>query len=125
MNRKRIVINEEQVNLISGKYPVDPRKVLIVKRYLDKSFRKGTIPYVNNKGVPDDMVVIEMLNSNGDAERTMTKEKLFLLLQSRFNDEKRLFADRDKCDRFLRFIIDKWMANDIDRDGMVKHSNLY
>lgn len=125
MDRKRIVINEEQVNLISGKYPVDPRKVLLVKRYLDKSFRKGTIPYVNNKGVPDDMVVIEMLNSNGDTERTMTKEKLFLLLQSRFNDEKRLFADRDKCDRFLRFIIDKWMANDIDRDGMVKHSNLY
>ena len=125
MDRKRIVINEEQVNLISGKYPVDPRKVLLVKRYLDKSFRKGTIPYVNNKGVPDDMVVIEMLNSNGDTERTMTKEKLFLLLQSRFNDEKRLFADRDKCDRFLRFIIDKWMANDIGRDGMVKHSNLY
>ena len=125
MDRKRIVINEEQVNLISGKYPVDPRKVLLVKRYLDKSFRKGTIPYVNNKGVPDDMVVIEMFNSNGDTERTMTKEKLFLLLQSRFNDEKRLFADRDKCDRFLRFIIDKWMANDIDRDGMVKHSNLY
>lgn len=125
MDRKRIVINEEQVNLISGKYPVDPRKVLLVKRYLDKSFRKGTIPYVNNKGVPDDMAVIEMLNSNGDTERTMTKEKLFLLLQSRFNDEKRLFADRDKCDRFLRFIIDKWMANDIGRDGMVKHSNLY
>ena len=53
----RLIINEKQEQLIIGMllneektFPVEPEKVLVVKKYLDKNFIRGNFSQINANG---------------------------------------------------------------------------
>jgi hypothetical protein len=110
---KTIFITENQLDYI--KQPYDLRKVNIIKNYLDKGFKRGTITGIGENGYPLDMKVVCMLSSNGEPLRNMTAEQLFYLLQDRFSN---IYPDKKQRDRFLKKVMTDWYEKRIDKNGI-------
>lgn len=124
---KKIIINEQQLNTIleSGNYPIDPRKVLLVKDFLDKHFQKASYGNMNARGDWEDTPIVAMKDSKGNPVKNMTDQQLFYYLQSKFNEERHLFGDKEKCDKFIKMVMKAWYAGKIDRLGIIKGQNSY
>lgn len=122
-NVKRIYITESQYNElknrisedINGKYFIDPEKVLIVKKYLDKNFTKGVIPCMGSDGYPTALPIVGLKGVDGAVMKNMTDKQLFFMLQNHFY---KMFADPDERDRFLKQIIKDWYYDRISKEGM-------
>ena len=121
MANRKILLTEEQFNLINGKYPVEPKKVLVVKNYLDKSFNTGNMGYISNEGTWQNKPIVAMLDNNGNPVRNMTDVQLFYHIQDRFKD---IYANKNKRDRFLKTVMIDWYNKDISKEGILKH-NIY
>ena len=100
---KNIFLTEEQVKYINerksmSKWCVDPQKLLLVKRYLDKGFKRANMTGIGDDGYPKDVKIVTMLSSNGTPLRNMTAMQLFYLLQDRFS---KMFSDKKHLNNFL------------------------
>lgn len=122
---RRIFLTEGQINLIKGSYPVEPNKVLIVKKFLDNGFKGGNMGFIGNKGTWEKMPIVAMNDDEGNAVRNMTDSTLYQLLRSQFNDEKHLFKNREQCDKFLAMVMKAWYYGKINPDGTIQGINIY
>lgn len=123
INEDKIVFfTENQFNFINeNKWNIDPKKVLLVKKYLDKGFKRGSYNSLGEDGYPKQNKIVAMLSTNGEVLKNMTATQLFYLLQDRFNS---LFSDKKQRDAFLKKIIKEWYEKRISKNGLIS-SNYY
>lgn len=87
-------------------------KILSVKKYLDKYFKKGDIDQIKD-GKPSKLEVAIMVSDNGKFLKTLTDKQLFDQVQADF---KNILPEKDR-DAFLKDVIIKWYNNKIKDSG--------
>jgi hypothetical protein len=118
---KKIIITEEQEqklleHLITEKrYPIDPNKVLIIKKYLDTHFKKGNLSEFGNNGLPKNTPVVGLLNK-GEVVKNLTDRQLFDVLEDEFRG---MFNDKIQRSKFIAQVIKDWYSNKISREGLL------
>lgn len=118
---KKIKITEKQEQqllehlLFEQQFPIDPQKVLIVKKYLDNNFKRGNIAEFGNNGLPVNNPVVGLLN-NGEVVKNLTARQLFDVLEDEFRG---MFSNKLQRSKFLAKIIQDWYANKITKDGLL------
>lgn len=123
--RKKIIITEKQEqklleHLITERsYPIEPNKVLIVKKYLDDNFKRGKIAQFGENGLPTNTPVVGMLN-NGEVVKNLTASQLFDVLEDEFRG---LFNDKIQRSKFLIQVIKDWYANKISKEGLLSKTH--
>ena len=119
--RRKIIITEQQEqtlleHLIMEKtYPIDPNKVLVVKGYLDKNFKKGEISQFGSSGMPEGMYVVGII-SGGNVVKNLTAKQLFDVLEDEFRG---MFSDKVQRSKFLAQVIKDWYAGRISKEGLL------
>ena len=122
---KRIIITEEQEQkllehlITEQQFPIDPKKVLIVKNYLDKNFKRGNISEFGNNGLPVNNPVVGLLN-NGEVVKNLNARQLFDLLEDEFRN---MFSNKIQRSKFLARVIQDWYANNISKEGLLSTTN--
>ena len=123
--RKKIIITEKQEqklleHLITERsYPIEPNKVLIVKKYLDNNFKRGKIAQFGENGLPTNTPVVGML-SNGEVVKNLTASQLFDVLEDEFRG---LFNDKIQRSKFLVQVIKDWYTNKISKEGLLSKTH--
>ena len=100
---KRFIITEEQERFLSNilkeeiqqmpvdkkmnkPYCINPEKVLIVKKFLDKGFSAHDYEKIGSNGLPVKIKVVSMNASNGEPLKYMYQEQLLDLLIDKFQN---------------------------------------
>ena len=125
----KIILTEEQVHALSniipsnqddrlpeksGPYIVNPEKVLLVKKYLDSTFKKGTIENIGPDGFPAKVRIVGMLSSGGDVLMNLGEMQLEDLLIEKF---KNMFIDKVERQKFLHQVMEDWLDDKIGMFG--------
>jgi hypothetical protein len=122
---KKIIITEKQEqtlleHLITERtYPIEPNKVLLVKKYLDTNFKKGNIAQFGDNGMPTNTPVVGMLN-RGEVVKNLTASQLFDVLEDEFRG---LFSDKIQRSKFLAQVIKDWYADKISKEGLLSKTH--
>lgn len=118
---KKLIITEKQEQklleylVMENRYPIEPNKVLIVKNYLDKNFKRGNISEFGDNGLPTNTPVVGLLN-NGEVVKNLTARQLFDLLEDEFRG---MFSNKIQRSKFLAQVIKDWYANKISKEGLL------
>ena len=88
-------------------------KRLLVKKYLDDNFKRGSIDRMDDNGRPSKYEVVVLLTPDGKPVRTMTDKQMFNYLQAKFKD----ILPEDERDAFLKDAMIKWYNRKITRNG--------
>lgn len=137
---KKLIINEVQeqklINTIkeeSEKYsmPVDkksnkpycinPENVLIVKKHLDKNFKKGKYSIIGGNGRPCVIDIVGMCDGLGNILKYMYKDQLKDYLLDYFQN---MFSDNTESNLFFDKVMDSWFKNKINMFGMLDVNHL-
>lgn len=91
-------------------------KVLMVKRFLDKSFSRQLQDDIDENGYPKKKCVVVLKSSDNQPLKTMAMRELLLMLDDKFNS-----MVKDEKDRrsFLKQIIRDWFDNKITKQGLL------
>ena len=87
-------------------YCINPDKVLIVKKFLDKTFQPHDYEKIGSNGMPVKIKVVSMNASNGEPLKYMYKDQLHDLLVDRFQN---MFLDKNERDLFMKQVIEDWL----------------
>lgn len=118
---KKIIITEQQEQallehfIMERTYPIDPNKVLLVKAYLDKNFKKGKLAQFGDDGMPEGLSVAGMM-SGGNVVKNLTARQLFDVLENEFRG---MFSDKIQRSKFLAQVIKDWYAGRISKEGLL------
>lgn len=121
---KKIKITESQEQqlleflILEQRYPIDTNKVLLVKNYLDKNFKRGNINEFGSNGLPINTPVVGLL-SNGEVVKNLNAHQLFDILEDEFRG---LFSDKIQRSKFLVQVIKDWYAKKISKEGLLSTS---
>ena len=135
---KRFIINETQekylaqllkeeaytmpVNKKMNKpYCVNPEKVLIVKKFLDKTFTAHDYEKVGADGLPTKIKIIAMNASNGEPLKYMYQDQLQDLLIDKFQN---MFLDKIERELFMKQVIKDWIGGKIGIFGSLSTNRL-
>jgi hypothetical protein len=135
---KKFIISETQENALKTllkeeayKMPVDkkvnkpfcinPEKVLIVKKFLDKGFTAHDYEKIGGNGMPIKIKVVSMNASNGEPLKYMYKDQLHDLLIDKFQN---MFLDAVERSAFMGQVIEDWLANKIGIFGNLSTNRL-
>lgn len=135
---KKFIISEIQENALKTllkeeayKMPVDkkvnkpfcinPEKVLIVKKFLDKGFTAHDYEKIGGNGMPIKIKVVSMNASNGEPLKYMYKDQLHDLLIDKFQN---MFLDAVERSAFMGQVIEDWLANKIGVFGNLSTNRL-
>ena len=91
-------------------YCINPDKVLIVKKFLDKTFQPHDYEKIGSNGMPVKMKVVSMNASNGEPLKYMYKDQLHDLLVDRYQN---MFLDKNERDLFVTRVIKDWLNHKI------------
>ena len=122
---RKIILTEAQEQklleylILENTYPIDPNKVLLVKRYLDKNFKKGNLAEFGANGLPVNTPVVGLLN-NGQVVKNLTAKQLFDVLEDEFRG---MFSDKIQRSKFLAQVIKDWYGNKISKEGLLSKTN--
>ena len=122
---KKIIITEEQEQklleylITERNYPIEPNKVLLVKKYLDKNFKRGNIAQFGDNGMPTNTPVVGILNQ-GKVVKNLTALQLFDLLEDEFRG---MFSDKIQRSKFLAQVIKDWYAGKISKEGLLSKTH--
>lgn len=122
---KKIILTEKQEQqlleflILEKTYPINPNKVLIVKKYLDKNFKKGTLSEFGANGLPVNTPVVGVL-SNSKVVKNLTAEQLFDILEDEFRG---MFSDKIERSKFLTQVIKDWYYNKITKNGLLSKTH--
>lgn len=123
---KKIILTEAQEQklleylILENTYPIDPNKVLLVKKYLDKNFKKGNLAEFGANGLPVNTPVVGLLN-NGQVVKNLTAKQLFDVLEDEFRG---MFSDKIQRSKFLAQVIKDWYANRISKEGLLSTTHI-
>lgn len=126
----KLIINEKQEQFLIGMmlneektYPVEPEKVLVVKKYLDKNFIRGNFSSINANGDIENSPIAGMKNQKtGKVEVNMYKSQVFDKIEAEF---KNIYDDKIRRTKFLKTVVDYWFKDKITPQGLLKGTNKY
>ena len=126
----KLIITEKQEQFLIGTllneektYPVEPDKVLVVKKYLDKNFIRGNYSNINANGDIENSPVAGMKNQKtGKVEVNLYKSQVFDKIEAEF---KNIYEDKVKRTKFLKTVLDYWFKDKITPQGLLKGTNKY
>lgn len=135
---KRFIITEEQERFLSNilkeeiqqmpvdkkmnkPYCINPEKVLIVKKFLDKGFSAHDYEKIGNNGLPVKIKVVSMNASNGEPLKYMYQEQLLDLLIDKFQN---MFSDITERELFLKQVMNDWLGGKISIFGGLSTNKL-
>ena len=126
----KLIISEKQEQFLIGMllneektYPVEPAKVLVVKKYLDKNFIRGNYSNVNANGDIENSPIAGMKNpKTGKVEVNMYKSQVFDKLEAECKD---IYEDKVRRTKFLKTVLDYWFKDKITPEGLLKGTNKY
>lgn len=119
-------INEETYQMPVDKkmntpYCINPDKVLIVKKFLDRTFTHHDFEKIGNNGMPIRIKIISMNATDGSPLKYMYKEQLHDLLIDRFQN---MFLDKNERSLFMKQVINDWLSNSIGIFGSLSKNKL-
>jgi hypothetical protein len=112
---KIIVIDESRAEKLFGNifesafYP-KAEQVIEVQDFLNKNFRKKTLPTINPTNGYADLETYFIYVKNGFELQQMDRDDLIRLLMHEF---RKRIKDEDDRKRFLNQVVDDWIANKI------------
>ena len=121
---KKIIITESQEQalleyfIMEKTYPIDPNKVLLVKKYLDKHFKRGKLSQFGANGMPEDVPVVGVISDGKESNvaKNLTARQLLDLLIDEFRG---MFSDKIQRSKFLAQVIKDWYAGNISKEGLL------
>lgn len=117
-NEQLIFLNkhilEEEFKM--GNYSVEPSKVLAVKKYLDETFVRGSMPIIGEDGYPKTLYIVGMKGTDGKVLKNMTAKQLFFLLQDKFN---KIYQEPKQRNKFLKQVMKDWYNRKITKEGLL------
>lgn len=119
--KKKIIITEEQEQqlleflILEKTYPIDTNKVLLMKNYLDKHFKRGSLAEFGANGLPVNTPVVGLLN-NGQVVKNLNAKQLFDILEDEFRG---MFSDKIQRSKFIVQVIKDWYNNKISKEGLL------
>ena len=125
-----IKITEEQERKLIGMmlnetkvYPVDPNKVLIVKKFLDKHFVRSKYTHTDSTGDVVNQTVVMPKDPSGKpfGDKPISLRTVFLRLEEEY---KEMFEDKVQRTKFLQQVIKDWLGDRISGQGLLS-VNLY
>ena len=90
--------------------------MLFVKKYLDKSFVRGSMDSMSSNGYPIKTGVIGMKNNNGEVVKNLSVSQMLDLLEDKFHY---IYTDKDKREKFLKQVLKDWCNKRISKEGML------
>lgn len=102
-------------------YCVNPEKVLIVKKFLDKSFSPHDYEKIGSNGLPTKIKIFSMNASNGEPLKYMYQDQLQDLLIDKFQN---MFTDKIERELFMSQVIKDWVAGKIGIFGGLSTNRL-
>lgn len=94
-------------------YCIDPQKVLIVKKHLDKRFKPCKYSKLVG-GRPETIKIACMIDDDGNPMKYMYKEDVQDYLVDEFQ---KMFTDANEREMFLKKVLDSWFNNKIGVHG--------
>ena len=114
---RKIYITESQYKMLTENYNfIDAEKVLIVKKYLDKYFIRGSMNKVSDSGYAVKVGVIGMKNSDGEVIKNLTVLQMLDLLEDKFHY---IYNDNEKRTKFLKQVLKDWCNKRISKEGLL------
>lgn len=127
----KIIINEKQAKKLAQlmneecvvkQYTYSPEKVLIVKRYLDDNFKRGSIEGIGEDGMPTNTCIVALMNKQtGNVAQNMYDYQLHDLLIEKFKD---MFTNKDERSKFLGQVMRDWYEDKIGLYGSLSVNHL-
>lgn len=102
-------------------YCINPEKVLIVKKFLDKGFSAHDYEKIGSNGLPQRIKVFSMNASNGEPLKYMYQDQLQDLLIDRFQN---MFVDKIERELFMAQVIKDWVGGKIGIFGNLSTNRL-
>lgn len=107
---------------VCKQYTYSPEKVLIVKRYLDDNFKKGSIEGIGDDGMPTNTCIVALMNKQtGNVARNMYDYQLHRFLIDKFQD---MFTNDDERSKFLGQVMRDWYEDKIGLYGSLSVNHL-
>lgn len=123
---RHIIISENKENdiiseLISEAFYPNADKVLFIKKYLDKNFKRQNLDDINSDGYPCTSPSIVMLSNGGQPLKTMQPSEFLLFLDDKFHS---MISDESDRKKFLKQVIKDWYYNKISKNGLLSINHL-
>lgn len=140
--KRRLIINEEQekelIRILNEEndaetfkmpvdkkmnkpYSINPENVLLVKKHLDKNFKKAKYSKIGANGRPCIVDVVGMQDGLGNILKYMYKDQLKDYLLDYYQ---KMFSDENESSLFFDKVIDSWFKNKINMFGMLDVNHL-
>ena len=114
----KLMLQEE----MGKQYSYSPEKVLIVKKYLDDNFKKGSIEGMGDDGMPTNTCIVAMINpQTGNVAQNMYDYQLLELLIDKFQN---MFVDKEERSKFLGQVMRDWYEDKIGLYGSLSVNHL-
>lgn len=123
---KYIKINEDVETkiiseLISEAFYPNVDKVLFIKDYIDKNFKKQSLDDIDTNGYPCSTPSVVMMSKSGQPMKTMEMKEFLLFLDDKFHN---MISDESDRKKFLKQVITDWYNNKISKNGLLSVNHL-
>lgn len=123
---RRILINEGDEakiisELISEAFYPNVDKVLFIKDYIDKNFKKQSLDDIDTNGYPCSTPSVVMMSKSGQPMKTMEMKEFLLFLDDKFHN---MISDESDRKKFLKQVITDWYNNKISKNGLLSVNRL-
>lgn len=120
LNKKYTKKSKRIINENQNIYFIDTNKVNIVKKFLDSTFVRASMPIIDKTGLPVNKPIIGLKDNSGNVVKNLSPKQLFYLIQDKF---KNIYSDKNKRDKLLRQIIIDWYNDKISKEGLLSVNN--
>lgn len=123
---RQILINEGDETkiiseLISEAFYPNVDKVLFIKDYIDKNFKKQSLDDIDTNGYPCSTPSVVMMSKSGQPMKTMEMKEFLLFLDDKFHS---MISDESDRKKFLKQVITDWYNNKISKNGLLSVNRL-
>ena len=123
---RQILINEGDETkiiseLISEAFYPNVDKVLFIKDYIDKNFKKQSLDDIDTNGYPCSTPSVVMMSKSGQPIKTMEMKEFLLFLDDKFHN---MISDESDRKKFLKQVITDWYNNKISKNGLLSVNRL-
>lgn len=123
---RQILINEGDEakiisELISEAFYPNVDKVLFIKDYIDKNFKKQSLDDIDTNGYPCSTPSVVMMSKSGQPMKTMEMKEFLLFLDDKFHN---MISDESDRKKFLKQVITDWYNNKISKNGLLSVNRL-
>lgn len=107
--------------LISEAFYPNVDKVLFIKDYIDKNFKKQSLDDIDTNGYPCSTPSVVMISKSGQPMKTMEMKEFLLFLDDKFHN---MISDESDRKKFLKQVITDWYNNKISKNGLLSVNRL-